>query len=99
MALADVDQDKLERYSRRFDVNNTYLDYKKMLATERPEILSICTWNSTHYEIVEEAVKNGVTAIFCEKPISDTIANAKNMVKLCQENNIIDQAWAQRSEL
>lgn len=88
-ALADTNQEKLDKYSKKFNVPKTYTDYKKMLATEKPDILSICTWNSTHHEIVAETVKNNIKVIFCEKPISDTITNAKQIVRLCKENNVV----------
>jgi len=89
IALADVDTEKLEKYGKKFNVPKTYTDYKQMLEREKPDILSVCTWNSTHLDIVKEAVNHGVKAIFCEKPIADTLASAREMVKLCKEKNVL----------
>ncbi len=89
VALADVDQEALEKYSKRFNVPRKYTDYKEMLANEKLDIISVCTWNKTHFEIVQEAVKRGVKAIFCEKPISDNVNSAKEMIKICNENNVL----------
>jgi predicted dehydrogenase len=67
-----------------------------MLRKEALDILSICTWNSTHLEILKEAVSHGVKAIFCEKPIADTLRNADQMLKLCNEKGVILQIGHQR---
>jgi len=60
------------------------------------DIVSVCTWNSTHLEIIREAVKNGVKAIFCEKPIADTLKKTDKIIKLCNTKNVILQIDHQR---
>ena len=45
----------------------------RMLNNENIDILSICTHADSHEDIVIAAVKNGVKAIFCEKPISNNL--------------------------
>src|SRR5438093_10487562 len=57
IALTDLDQASLERYGRKFRMNGLYTDYKQMLSQEELDILSICTWNDPHKEIVENAVR------------------------------------------
>lgn len=89
VALVDLNQDVLKKYAARFNVQKTYTSAEEMLKIEKPDILSICTWNATHHELVKLAVQNNVKAIFCEKPISNNIQNAKDMIKLCRENKVI----------
>lgn len=91
VALADLDSEKLRKYGAKYNIptHSLYEDYAGMLKEERPEILSICTWSPTHLEIVEEALKCGVRAIFCEKPIADDLKSARRMVDLCRENEVI----------
>lgn len=89
VALADVDPDKLHRYGMKFGVAGRYADHEEMLARERLDILSVCTWNDTHYPIVRSAVEAGVKAIFCEKPIADSLSAADEMVALCAERGVI----------
>jgi len=96
VAAADIDRNKLSKFGKRWNVKSLYSDYKKMLKKEDIDILSVCTWNSTHYEIVKEAAKVGVKAIFCEKPISDTLSHADEMIRLCRKNNIILAVGHQR---
>ena len=89
VALADVNEEVLERYCDKFKVQGHYTDYRRMLAEERLDILSICTWNDTHRGIVNAAVENGVKAIFCEKPIAESLKSADAMIKKCADNNVI----------
>ena len=59
-----------------------YEDYKKMILIEKPEIISICTWKDTHYEITKECLKLGIKVIVLEKPLANNIKQAKDLVKL-----------------
>ena len=67
-----------------------------MLREEALDILSICTWNSTHLEIAKEAVNSGIKAVFCEKPIADSLRNADKMIRMCNERGVILQINHQR---
>jgi predicted dehydrogenase len=89
VALADLDKANLERYGSKFRVKGLYQDYTKMLLHEHLDVLSVCTWNGTHREIVENALKTRVRAIFCEKPIADSLSSADAMIQQCAENKVI----------
>src|SRR3989338_5412049 len=60
-----------------------------MLQREKLDILSICTWPDSHLEIAEEAVKHGVKAIYCEKPITNNLRKADVLVEVCEKNRVI----------
>lgn len=96
VALSDIDKGKLEKAGERWSITSLYHDYKEMLEREDLHILSICTEASNHLEITRWAVNNGVKAIYCEKPIADTLQNANKMIKLCHENGVIPQVNHQR---
>jgi predicted dehydrogenase len=96
VALSDLDENKLERCRKRWGVTSLYQDCKEMLSRENLDILSICTWNSTHLDIVKEAVNNDIKAIFCEKPIADSLKNADEIIRICDEKGIILQIDHQR---
>ncbi len=89
VALADVDSAKVERYAEKYGVPGHYGDYRAMLAGEELDILSVCTWNDTHREIVEEAVEAGVKAVFCEKPIAGDLKDAEVMIRHCTEAGVV----------
>ena len=50
----------------------------------------ICTWTSEHRRLVEMAVERGV-AIFCEKPLATTTADARAMADLVDAAGITNQ--------
>lgn len=88
-ALADLDLKKVHHYADRFNVPGRYTDFLEMLKKESPDVVSVCTWNYTHLDIVRAAVEQGVKAIFCEKPIADTLWAADEMIRLCKEPNVL----------
>ena len=90
-ALVDIDKDKLNKYGKKFNVANLYVDYREMLEAEKPDIVSICTLSDSHLEIAQACVRMGAKAIFCEKPIADNIDDAKELVAICQDNDVILQ--------
>ena len=86
-ALCDIDKSKLLKYGKKYHVTNLYTDYKEMLRNEKPELISICTLVDTHYNIVSEAIKNSARGIFLEKPIANSLSNARKINNLCKKNN------------
>lgn len=97
VAVCDINEDRLKKCQERWGIQQRYIDYKEMLTKERVDILSVCTPPESHYQIVREAIKDkNIKAIFCEKPIADTVKDAEKMVKLCREKNIILQIGHQR---
>ncbi len=88
VALADLDAAKLDRYAAKFKVPGRYRDYREMLAKERLDILSICTWADTHREVLEAGVAAGVKAVFCEKPIAETLEDADAMIERCAQASV-----------
>ena len=57
-----------------------YSDYKKMIKLNRPKVVSISTWKDTHYEISNFCIDNGVKVIILEKPLANSISEAKKLI-------------------
>jgi len=89
VALCDLDREKLERYGGKFQVAHRYTSLETMLDEACLDILSVCTWSSTHLEIVRRAVEHGVKAIFCEKPMADSLMAAEEMIRVCGDHNAV----------
>ena len=87
-ALCDIDKTKLSKYGKKYGVTNLYTDYKQMLRKEKPELISICTLVDTHHNIVSEAIKNSVRGIFLEKPVANSLSNAKKINNLYYAKSI-----------
>lgn len=89
VALCDIDKEKLEKYGKKYHVDNLYKNSEKMLKEQQLDIVSICTLQSNHHELVKAASDAGIKAIFCEKPISENITQAKEMIMTCKRNGTI----------
>ncbi|MCD6328644.1 Gfo/Idh/MocA family oxidoreductase [bacterium] len=97
----DIDPDKLKQFREDWGVERLYLDYRELLAKERPQIISVASWTSTHKDIVVEAANCGVKVILCEKPISLSLARADVMIQECRNNKVAllvnhERRWDQR---
>mgnify|MGYP005822206381 CR=1 FL=1 len=88
VAIADVEQYKIDRYSKKYNVRG-YTDYKELLDIESPDIVSVSTRPDTHCEIIEACVAAGVRAIYCEKPIDNSLDKAKKIIGLCSKNKVL----------
>jgi len=87
-SVCDIDLKKAKNAKEQWDIDSYYNDHNEMLDKEDIDILSICTHPDSHEEIIKDAVNNAVKAIFCEKPISNNMDSALNILELCKSNNI-----------
>lgn len=95
VGICDVDKVKVDTYSRKFKTKG-YTDYIEMVKSEKPDIVSICTNPDSHLKIIRNIAALGIKAIFCEKPISENLIDASEIINLCKINNIILQVNHQR---
>jgi predicted dehydrogenase len=89
VALADIDREKLARYGRKFEVHGLYTDAAEMLAREKPDIVSVCTATATHLPLVRTAAEAGAKAVFCEKPIAESLSAADEMIRVCRDRGVL----------
>ena len=79
--------DNLEPFCKAHNIKKSYADYRKMLASEDIDLLSVCVPNFLHKEVVlaaADAVKN----VICEKPLATTVADAELMVAACRKKGV-----------
>ncbi|MEK7663918.1 MAG: Gfo/Idh/MocA family oxidoreductase [Patescibacteria group bacterium] len=89
VGLCDIDSEKLKKAKKLFPDVSLYSSAKKMLKETKPDIVSVATHTNTHYKFVKMAAGLGVKAIVCEKPIADSLGEAKEMVKLCRQKKCL----------
>jgi len=66
-----------------------YTDYREMLACEEIDILSVCTPDDRHADIVIAAAERGIPAILCEKPLATTLADADRMIAAIERHGTV----------
>jgi predicted dehydrogenase len=57
-----------------------YKDYREMFEKEEIDVLSVCTPDHLHADIVVGAAETGVPAILCEKPLATTLEDVDRML-------------------
>ncbi|MCL2059685.1 MAG: Gfo/Idh/MocA family oxidoreductase [Oscillospiraceae bacterium] len=84
VAVADNREQASKETAERYGIPGCYTDYREMLEKVKPDIVSVCTPNCYHKEVAIAALKAGAN-VLCEKPISTSEANAKEMYKTAEE--------------
>ncbi|HEY3109747.1 MAG TPA: Gfo/Idh/MocA family oxidoreductase, partial [Chloroflexota bacterium] len=85
VAGADLDAGRRRAFAERWDLpaERVYADYREMLEREELDVVSVATPTPLHAEMALAAVEAGVRAIFLEKPIASSLADADRVVAAC----------------
>ena len=86
--IAICEQDRLlASMGRRIIPNVKFFDtLESMIAEARPEVIFVTTPTHTHLPVIERLVKGyGNPAIFCEKPLGASFADAKRAVDVTRQ--------------
>ena len=90
VAVCDRERVKLEKCKERWHISGGYLDYEKMIADTEPDIVSVCTPDQTHFDIIRTILTTSkVKAIFAEKPLALTVSDAEDLVNLAEKKGVV----------
>lgn len=91
-AVADIDSERAAAYVAQwqpeFGEIAVYTSYEEMLQCEHLDIVSVCTHAPLHAPVTLAAAEAGVKAVFCEKAIATSLAEADAMIAACDEHNV-----------
>lgn len=86
IAASDLDSKRLAEFAAYWSVERTYPDYISLLENEKIDILSICTPDATHYQVIMDALTiNPPGLIFAEKPLAETTEKISRLLALSRE--------------
>lgn len=90
VACADVRTDVMERFGERYNIpkSRQYTDYREMIEKENLDIVSVATQPEPRAEIVIYAAEQGVKAIYAEKAMAASLAEADAMVEAMERNGV-----------
>jgi predicted dehydrogenase len=77
----------VKKAAETFGWKHVETDWRKVIANPDIDIIDISTPGNTHAEIAIEAAKAG-KAVFCEKPIGNTLSEAHDMLKAVQQHTV-----------
>jgi predicted dehydrogenase len=109
VAVCDVDSDHMAKgKNKALEINSKkgrertvemYEDYRKLLDRKDIEVVTIVTCDHWHTKIAIEAMKAGKD-VYCEKPLTLTIDEGKQILKVLKETGRVFQVGTQqRSEM
>ena len=90
VAGADLRPEVVEKFGERYNVGSghRYTNYRDLLANEQPDILSITTQPEQRCEIILHAIEAGVRALYVEKPLCASVAEADAIRDAVRTNNV-----------
>ena len=90
VAVSDVIESTVTSLAAELGVSKHYVRYQDLIADEEVEGVVIVSPTSTHKEVVLEAAKRGLP-IFCEKPLSISLAEARAMLRTVEQTGVFFQ--------
>jgi len=80
VAASDPDHARLQEAKDRFDLDEIYYDYRRMLAEADIDAVFVCTPPETHFRIVMDSLERG-KHVFCEKPLASSVEDGLTVKK------------------
>src|SRR6266545_3959811 len=89
VALADADDAGRAAAQQRSGALRTYADYRQMLTTERPDVVSVAPSHLHEHEaMVTASAESGARAIYCEKPIARSLDETDRVLAACDARGL-----------
>ncbi len=95
LAVADEQDDLAEKFAKENNVPKWYVSHKDLIADKEIDAVAVITPTHTHRDVVIEAAEHG-KAIFCEKPISISLEESREMVQVIERTGAFFQMGFQR---
>jgi predicted dehydrogenase len=90
VGVADVNPKSAEAASREIDCGVWTTDYRELLARKDVDVVDICVPNHLHEEIILAAAAAG-KHVYCEKPLSNNVAQGKRIVEAVEKAGVKNQ--------
>lgn len=84
VAVCDIDEAKLERAAKTYQVPNTFTDYNEMVKMKDLDAVTVATPNYVHAPASIAALKAG-KHVLCEKPLAMNAEQAQEMVDTAEK--------------
>ena len=95
VAGANRGEERRNEFSRRFGVK-AYKDWRHMIETEKPDILSIAVPTPIKFEVIKFAVEFGVKGIYCEKTLATSLEEADLIADVLRTSHVAFNWGAER---
>lgn len=84
VACADLNFERAQAYAKEHGFSRAYDSAEAMMANEKLDAVSICTWNNGHAPCAITCLKGGAN-VLCEKPLALNASEAQEMADVAKE--------------
>lgn len=89
VGLCDIDEAKMKSVAEMNGLScPLFTDVEEMLKATKPEVFVFVTYPNLRLSMIELAVKYGIKAVSLEKPMAESMKEAKAMTELCVKHGI-----------
>jgi predicted dehydrogenase len=85
VAVCDLNETLLNEVAEKYNIPDTYTDYREMLKRDDIEAVDVCLHNNLHAQVSIDALNAG-KHVYCEKPIAGSYIDGKRMLEAANEN-------------
>lgn len=97
VALCDVDTNRLEGAAKQHPMAKKYFDYRELLEQKDLDAVVVATPDHHHAPATVRALRRGLH-VYCEKPLTHTVEEARLIRKLTAEKKVATQMGTQNHE-
>ncbi len=97
VALCDVDEVRLKGAAAQHPGAKTYFDYRQLLEQDGLDAVVVATPDHHHAPATVRALRRGLH-VYCEKPLTHTVEEARLITKLTAEKKVATQMGTQNHE-
>jgi predicted dehydrogenase len=97
VALCDVDENRLNAAGGQHSAAKKYFDYRELLEQKDLDAVVVATPDFHHAPATVRALRRGLH-VYCEKPLTHTVEEARLITKLAAEKNVATQMGTQNHE-
>lgn len=87
VGVCDTDRTRAQEAADTFGVSAVFTDFREMLTTIRPELLSVATRTHGRCDAIIEAAAAGVRGIHAEKPLGRSLAECRRALDAVAAND------------
>ena len=84
IAIADIDEQELERVSEQYHIPHNYTDFRRLLEIEEIDAVDVCLHNNLHMPVAVAALEAG-KHVYCEKPLAGSYRDAEKIYRTAKE--------------
>lgn len=85
----EISDERIKLFKQYYKNIPVFKTVRELMENIDVEIASIATPTESHYAVFKELLQYPVRGVFCEKPLASSLTEARELVRLSREKNIV----------